>query len=300
MSVSGEYNTTSSGDDGELSELDVEFIQMQAEMGDYDNGDDMNRATHVIEMVLENIHAQLDATDIPHVVSTDPKREAEYAIEFMGKLLDSRIDEKRYSKDGLQPQDAQIIAIDCYKAYFEQWEAESLLVVYALQSIHHRLSTSEADERMAVVNYMRDRCRAQLQVLYKLDDKWLKFFDNVTGTEPSFYNAQQVDLASSIEESSLAEFTEARQTRWDIVDAAVDKAGVSYKNDDIAMVLMVIEFATLLQLRAAATVHSEQQRSERNENMWDYARHAGPRAGLAVAAIKRVIDFYDLMYPIEP
>jgi len=300
MSIPGEYQRATGEDGGQDWDIDAEFAEMQQELdlNDEEAASDLRRS---FEQIHERVYDAFETSGLPRVIDRDDERQNGLCQKYLDQECQRLCEKQMYSPAGLTPEKERLIAIESYRHYIEQSEAETQLIFHAVQILQDEQDANGNAGREKVINRMKMVAHARLDVLHGMDKQWLDFFDRLVGLEPTFDRPSVSDYAAVVMDDELEEFKLARQLRWSVVDEAVKMAGVDCIDDDLETVIVTVEFATLLAYRAMVRVSDEDelQQAERNADMWDFARRVGPAVGIDHETQKRIISYYEAMYPPE-
>lgn len=298
MSISGEgrgeyINEPFGGE--ELSGLDKEWFELQQQLDTESQA--QTHADEVVDHLAADIYDAFDTYDLPRVVDRDPDVDTQLGIEYIDSLRDKILEELRWSDEGASETDEARAVISAFKAYHDRREAEMSVLYCALS---YKLVSLHRAEKGLDDQYMFDLkgdLLAHFHVHYKLETEWLQFFHDVTNEDDAvtpYYEAVENRHFDAAWES-LPEYLDEQEKKWRVFDEALEIVGAENLDDDqdfiVELTAVIIDMLSV----ASSPVHSEVERANRNELLWECGRDSE----LDNDTIKALTDYFDRIFPVE-
>lgn len=294
MSLSGEHigEPGNNKPDDEWS-IDDEWAVFNAQQV---KQDELNARTKVkADEIMDGLYQRFDEYNMPRVIDFDEDRETELFLEYVRSRQDAKIEELRWSPEGLDDDAVCEASLAILKDYYEEREYQTKLFNYATMLIYVTTNPEEFSDEDLDVDEMKMKLLATFQVHYKLSPEWIRFFDDVTPGEKRRY--QYPLFNDYVEEAldTLSQFEYERSRRWMIIEIAKEILGVNEDEDDLSDVLTNVSHLIEMQFIANTTVNSDSDRANRNADLWEYGREVG----LDNESLRSIISFFEQTYQIE-
>lgn len=299
MSISNEgggefLGGASNGD--EWSDIDQEWLELQEQMGaqEHASGD----VDDAIDIVAFEVSDKFDEYNLPRVIDNDPRMDMQLGLQFLDNYRDRKIEERKWSAEGISEVDITFICIEALKAYKDRRDAEDMVLfcsaTYRLVKIRQGDGGTLDDETL---HEIKSELLSVFEVHYKLEPEWLQFFHDMTSDdrESAPYYEAMYDNHRNMAWQSLPAFEKEKASRWRILDEALVVAGVNLYEDDLEDILGTAGALMDMQTDASVVVRTEAEHANRNERIWEHGREAN----LGSAVIKKLADFFERTYPLQ-